>query len=96
MRANCQPLVAAVAAGIVGLSSAALAQSPDTATAQPSPASSPGAAAPSALAASPEAANATAPAVPQKKTYTVPAGTKVLLTLRSAVNTKSGKPGDGV
>jgi type IV secretion system protein VirB10 len=33
---------------------------------------------------------------PQKKTYTVPAGTKVLLQLRSAINTKSAKPGDGV
>lgn len=31
-----------------------------------------------------------------KKTYTVPAGTKVLLQLRSAINTKSAKPGDGV
>jgi hypothetical protein len=36
----------------------------------------------------------TAPAA--AKTYTVPAGTKVLLQLRSAVNTKSAKPGDGV
>jgi type IV secretion system protein VirB10 len=35
-------------------------------------------------------------AAPQKKTYTVPAGTKVLLQLRSAINTKSAKPGDGV
>jgi type IV secretion system protein VirB10 len=35
-------------------------------------------------------------AVPARKTYTVPAGTKVLLQLRSAVNTKSAKPGDGV
>jgi len=34
--------------------------------------------------------------VPAKKTYTVPAGTKVLLQLRSAVNTKSAKAGDGV
>jgi hypothetical protein len=34
--------------------------------------------------------------VPQKKTYTVPAGTKVLLELRSAINTKSAKAGDGV
>jgi len=33
---------------------------------------------------------------PAKKTYTVPAGTKVLLQLRSAINTKSAKPGDGV
>ncbi|HEY3704271.1 MAG TPA: hypothetical protein VGL22_04370 [Terracidiphilus sp.] len=31
-----------------------------------------------------------------KKTYTVPAGTKVLLQLRSSVNTKSAKAGDGV
>lgn len=37
-----------------------------------------------------------ATAVPAKKTYTVPAGTKVLLQLRSALNTKSAKPGDGV
>jgi type IV secretion system protein VirB10 len=39
------------------------------------------------------AANDTAAA---KKTYTVPAGTKVLLQLRSSVNTKSAKAGDGV
>jgi type IV secretion system protein VirB10 len=38
----------------------------------------------------------TPPAAPAKKTYTVPAGTKVLLQIRSAVNTKSAKPGDGV
>jgi hypothetical protein len=31
-----------------------------------------------------------------QKTYTVPAGAKVLLQLRSAINTKSAKPGDGV
>jgi hypothetical protein len=37
----------------------------------------------------------TAPAA-ANKTYLVPAGTKVLLQLRSAVNTKSAKPGDGV
>ena len=36
------------------------------------------------------------PAPPAKKTFTVPAGTKVLLQLRSAVNTKSARPGDGV
>jgi type IV secretion system protein VirB10 len=40
------------------------------------------------------AANATA--TDQKKTFTVPAGTKILLQLRSSVNTKSAKPGDGV
>ena len=33
---------------------------------------------------------------PARKTYAVPAGTKVLLELRSAVNTKSARPGDGV
>jgi hypothetical protein len=33
---------------------------------------------------------------PAKKTYTVPAGTKVFLQLRSSVNTKSAKAGDGV
>jgi hypothetical protein len=37
---------------------------------------------------------AAAPAAP--RTFTVPAGTKVLLELRSAINTKSAKPGDGV
>ena len=37
-----------------------------------------------------------ASAEPAKKIYTVPAGTRVLLQLRSAVNTKSAKAGDGV
>jgi hypothetical protein len=37
-----------------------------------------------------------APAPPAPKTFTVPAGTKVLLELRSAINTKSARPGDGV
>jgi hypothetical protein len=32
----------------------------------------------------------------EKKTYTVPSGTKVLLQLRSGINTKSARPGDGV
>jgi type IV secretion system protein VirB10 len=39
---------------------------------------------------------APSPTPDQKKTYTVPAGTKVLLQLRSAINTKSAKPGDSV
>jgi hypothetical protein len=34
--------------------------------------------------------------LPAKRFFTVPAGTKVLLQLRSAVNTKSAKPGDGI
>ncbi len=33
---------------------------------------------------------------PAKRTYTVPAGTKVLLQLRSGINTKSARVGDGV
>ena len=35
-------------------------------------------------------------AVPTHPTYSVPAGTKVLLQLNSAINTKSAKAGDGV
>jgi type IV secretion system protein VirB10 len=43
-------------------------------------------------------AGATSSAAPQPapKTFTVPEGTKVLLQLRSAINTKSAKQGDGV
>jgi hypothetical protein len=33
---------------------------------------------------------------PEHPTYTVPAGTKVLLQLNSSINSKSAKPGDGV
>jgi hypothetical protein len=47
------------------------------------------------IAAQPAAAPQPAVAV-EKKTYTVPAGTKVLLQLRSAINSKSAKAGDGV
>jgi len=55
----------------------------------PSPASSE----PSAQASTQPAAQSTAPVRP---TYTVPIGTKVLLQLNSAINSKSAKPGDGV
>ena len=48
-----------------------------------------------AASASPAADPAT-PTAAVKKTYTVAAGTKVLLQLRSSVNTKSARPGDGV
>jgi type IV secretion system protein VirB10 len=34
--------------------------------------------------------------VPSVTSYTVPAGTKVLLSLKSGVNTKTARPGDGV
>jgi type IV secretion system protein VirB10 len=70
----------------------------------PPPATSPtdsGTTPAAAFAAQPAAVPASAPqaaaqSAPQKKTYTVPAGTKVLLQLRSAINTKSAKAGDGV
>jgi len=87
MLANRQPLYAAMVAGILGLSFAALAQAPGEVAANP---------AADSTTAPAESATAVAPATPPRKTYTVPAGTKVLLTLRSAVNTKSAKPGDGV
>ena len=70
---------------------------PDTAANAPAQLASPAPAAtvspdtPSAIALADAALAAS-----QKKTYTVPAGTKVLLQLRSAINTKSAKPGDGV
>jgi type IV secretion system protein VirB10 len=51
--------------------------------------------APAAVQADPTPADAPA-SVAAGKTYTVPAGTKVLLQLRSGINTKSAKPGDGV
>lgn len=43
-----------------------------------------------------QSAPAATPQQSAKRTYIVPAGTKVLLQLRSAINTKSAKPGDGV
>jgi len=98
-------------AALVGLMAACLglsvAQSPAPATdqgtaapaaAQPAaPRSSAGPAAQPAAPAQPEAEPVgLANTAPERKTYTVPAGTKVLLELRSAINTKSAKPGDGV
>lgn len=49
---------------------------------------------PPAAQAAPSAAPASAPAQPEK--YTIPAGTKVLLSLKSGINTKTARPGDGV
>ena len=78
-----------VAAGFVFLSVvsplASAQASPDSATSVPQPAATDSSTPASAL-----------PATPAKKTYTIPAGTKVLLQLRSSVNTKSARPGDGV
>jgi type IV secretion system protein VirB10 len=61
--------------------------------AAPGFAQAPAQSAPVAPVSEPAAAPGIAPA---PKTYTVPAGTKVLLQLKSAINTKSAKPGDGV
>lgn len=63
-------------------------------TAQPAAASQSGPATPAATQASAAPAPAATPA--PNPTFIVPAGTKVLLELRSAINTKSAKPGDGV
>jgi type IV secretion system protein VirB10 len=100
---------ASAAAIVLGLGIAAtglgLAQAPAQPEAAPSSPAQPPAASsspanqpPNASAAVPFSAPATeaSPAAPEKKIYTVPAGTKVLLQLRSAINTKSAKPGDGV
>jgi hypothetical protein len=80
---------------LAAISSRAPAQSPQPVTpatpAQASDTPAKGAAVPAAPADSP----AQAP-VAAVKTYTVPAGTKVLLQLRSSINTKSAKPGDSV
>ena len=101
MRGNCQPLFAAMVAGVMAVGSCAvMAQSPEQGTTTPgSPSPTPTATSTPAVPQGAQTADETAsaaPAIPPKKTYTVPAGTKVLLTLRSAVNTKSAKPGDGV
>lgn len=100
-------LAPAIAAGLACLlpgSIAAQTPYPGTGSASPAPApasSSPAASAPAAPASAEPAtpapaADAAPAATPAAPTYTVPAGTKVLLELRSAVDTRSAKPGDGV
>ena len=69
------------------------ASSPATASVPAEPATPAEPAVPAATPAGPANPADTAPA---RKIYTVPAGTKVLLELRSAINTKSAKAGDGV
>jgi type IV secretion system protein VirB10 len=73
----------------------AAAQTPTPAAAPADPAATAPPADATASAAVPSASGS-AQAGPARKTYTVPAGTKVLLQLRSSVNTHSAKPGDGV
>lgn len=91
-----------VAAAVIGLpvllpaQAATATDGSQTAASQPAPAAvaqAPGAdlsAAPTAAAALPNTS------APPTKTYTVPSGTKILLQLRSPLNTKSAKAGDGV
>lgn len=100
MRAMRRSLFTATIVGLMAMGSWAIAQSPDPAASAPtasSPGQAPAASNATEPAQAPQAnADAAAPATAPKRTYTVPAGTKVLLTLRSAVNTKNAKPGDGV
>jgi hypothetical protein len=90
--------VLSVTALLAGFAAAAAVQTP--AQTQPQPASpTESATTPAtAFAAPPAAAVASSTSAPdtEVKTYTVPAGTKVLLQLRSGINTKSAKAGDGV
>lgn len=76
--------ITAVAAGVLAAASGILAQQPAAAPTAP----------PVNTAAAQQAAIAGSNW--QTKTVDVPEGTKVLLELRSAVNTKTAKPGDGV
>ena len=67
-----------------GLAAAAQSTPAPTSPANPAPAAA-------------SAASAAPPAAAQPpSTILVPAGTRILLTLRSAINTKSAQPGDGV
>jgi hypothetical protein len=102
MRLVSRMLPTAIALGVAaGISTMALAQAaPDGATGGQSQAPVQTVSPPSASAAAPTTAPqepaAPVPPPPAPKTYTVPVGTKVLLQLRSGINTKSAKPGDGV
>lgn len=106
------PIFAAWAVTLASIAAAQTAPAPATAAAPvPAAQTAPGGAttaspAPAATTAAP-AAGATPPtaaatpatepsAAAPAKTVEVPAGTKVLLTLRSGVNTKTAQPGDGV
>jgi hypothetical protein len=92
MRLRLGALLAAIVISFLAGSVSAQAPAASTSQASPAPAAAP-APAGSAIDSAPAQPLASAPAT---KTYTVPAGTKVLLQLRSGINTKSAKPGDGV
>ena len=71
----------------------ALLAAPYSLRAQQTPSTPP---APQQLANAPAPGPAAAAKEPNDQIYTVPAGTKVLLSLKSGVNTKTARPGDGV
>jgi hypothetical protein len=99
MMTNRVTLTAFLLAG--SLAATAQSTSPASPTAAPS-APAQNQAAPDAAAPAPSSAPATAQAAPAPastptaKIFIVPAGTKVLLELKSSINTKSAKPGDGI
>jgi type IV secretion system protein VirB10 len=80
--------------GLVGAQTPVAAPAADPASQTP-PASTSTQAATSTATATVPAPDTSSP-TPQKKTYTIPAGTKVLLQLRSSINTKTAKAGDGI
>ncbi len=98
MRTMGRSAMAAMVFGLLAFGPEAVCgQSQDPAETPAGPAQSIPAPTPEAAQATDQVAGTPAPAAaPAKRTYTVPAGTKVLLQLRSALNTKSAKPGDGV
>jgi type IV secretion system protein VirB10 len=94
MRLLHEALTAAISLGLVMTpSDVAIAQTPAQSQGNSSTPAQADASAPPAS--QENSAPAAAPS-PSPKSYTVPAGTRVLLQLRSGVNTKSAKPGDGV
>lgn len=94
MRLGSQRLTATLlsaAAMQFGVLEASMAQTPAITDSAQTAASQPAAANPEPAA--PASADTT---TPPRKTYTVPSGTKVLLQLRSSLNSKSARAGDGV
>ena len=85
---------------VIGASVSATAQTPESIPGRQaqSPSAANSNSTPDKSSDSPLQAAPTAPqtSAPEKKVYTVPTGTKVLLQLRSAINTKSARVGDGV
>jgi len=83
---------------VVALSGAVLAQTPASTSAPQSPAviTAPSETPSSASEDQKALAAAERTVSAAQKTLEIPAGTKVLLTIRSAVNTKTAQPGDGV